>query len=214
MITTRSTYGYIGGSDANRLFGSFETATFQTWWDERLTGIKFNSFATLDTAVGNIMEARILDAVGVDRKYRSISKKKEGTMVGINTDALDATCYHEVKTALVEDVHGWLIGKAIPTEKRRQILHGMYVTDRKEARIHVLGMTRKEKHNPYLVDLNGRIKTFIFDELGIVRGHGFNIQCKNPKPFDFEDYDRRVRYLTACFEKKVRPNDKNFQLFI
>jgi hypothetical protein len=32
-----------------------------------LTGIRFNSFSTLDTAVGNIMEARILDEVGVDR---------------------------------------------------------------------------------------------------------------------------------------------------
>ena len=214
MITTRSTYGYIGGSDANRLFGSFDTPTFSSWWDERLTGIRFNSFSTLDTAVGNIMEARILDEVGVERKHRSVKKEKDGTMAGINTDALDSVCYHEVKTALVEDVYDWIIGKAIPTEKRRQILHGMYVTDVREARIHVLGMTREEKRNPYLVDLTGRVKTFIFGEDGLVRGHGFNIQCKNPKPFDFEDYDRRVRYLTACFERKVRPSDDNFKKFL
>ena len=74
-------------------------------------------------------------------------------------------------------------------------------------------MTRDEKHNPYLVDPKGRVKTFIFGADGLVRGHGFNIQCKNPKPFDFEDYDRRVRYLTACFGRKVRPSDKEFQLF-
>lgn len=160
------------------------------------------------------MEARILDEVGVDRKHRSIKKEKEGTMAGINTDALDATCYHEVKTALCEDVYDWMTGKAIPTEKRRQILHGMYVTGRMEARIHVLGMTRKEKHNPFLVDPAGRVKTFIFGADGLVRGHGFNIQCKNPRPFDFEDYDRRVRYLTACFEKKVRPSDDGLKKFL
>lgn len=214
MITSRTTYGYIGGSDANRLFGSFDTATFNAWWDERMTGIKFNNFSTLDTSVGNIMEARILDEVGVPKEHRSIFKKKEGTIAGINTDALDDVCYHEVKTALAEDVYSWLRGAAIPTEKRRQIMHGMYVTGRTEARIHVLGMTRDEKFNPFLVDTKGRIKTFIFGEDGLVRGHGFNISCKNPKPFDFGDYDRRVRYLTACFSKKIRPNDEEFQSFI
>lgn len=213
MITQRTTHGYIGGSDANRLFGSFDTATFRTWWDERLTGIKLNNFATLDTATGNIMESRILDAVGVPQIHRSIFVKKEGTIAGINTDALDAECYHEVKTALAEDVYDWLRGVAIPTEKRRQILHGMYVTSRREARIHVLGMTRAEKKNPFIIDPEGRVKTFIFKEDGLIQGDGFTIECKNPKPFDFEDYDRRVRYLTICFNKRIVPNDETFNLF-
>lgn len=213
MITTRTTYGYIGGSDANRLYGSFDSMTFQSWWDERMTGIKLNSFSTLDTAVGNIMEARILDAVGVRKEHRSIFVQKEGTIAGINTDALDSRCYHEVKTALAGDVWDWIIGKAIPTEKRRQILHGMYVTDVREAKIHVLPMTRREKENPFIVDPKGRVKTFIFGADGLVTGEGFTISCKNPRPFDFNEHDRRIRYLTMCFSEKIRPTDKEFQTF-
>ncbi len=213
MITHRPTYGYIGGSDANRLFGSFGSPTFKAWWQERLTGIQTNVFSTLDTAVGNIMESRILDEVGVDMDRRSFFVKKHGSMAGVNTDALDDHFLHEVKTCLAEDLYDWLRGCSISAAYRRQIQHGLYVTDRLSAKVHVLGMTRREKKNPFLVDVRGRVKTFVFSLDGTITGEGFNVEFKNPKPFDLADYDRRVRYLTECFSVKVWPTDEGFNQF-
>lgn len=213
MITNRSTYGYIGGSDANRLFGSFETETFRAWWQERLTGISLTSFSTIDTAVGNIMEAKVLDEVGVLPEHRNIFVKKEGSMAGINTDALCPDFYHEVKTSVPEGVYDWLRGMAVSAAYRRQVMHGLYVTGRKAAKIHVLPLTRAEKKNVFGIDIKGRVKTFVLGNDGLITGEGFNVEFKNPKPFDFGDYDRRVRYLDMCFAKKERPSDSGFNQF-
>lgn len=198
MISERDTHGYIGGSDANKLFGSYETATFKAWWTERLTGLKLNEFSTLDTSVGNIMEAWILDEVGVSENFRSVFMKKEGTIAGINTDALDDGCYHEVKTAGPETVFNWLSGKAISVAYRRQVMHGLYVTGRNLGKLHVLPMTKAEKRNPFLMDIRGKVKTFEF----------------RAEDFDMDDYHRRIMYLTKCFNEKVQPTDKDFQQFI
>lgn len=197
MITTRSTYGYIGGSDANRLFGSFETETFRAWWQERLTGISLTSFSTIDTAVGNIMEAKVLDEVGVLPEHRNIFIKKEGSMAGINTDALCPDFYHEVKTSVPENVYNWLNGKAISAAYRRQVMHGLYVTGRRVGKLHVLPITREEKRNIFGLDISGRVRTFFF----------------SVDDFDMADYDRRVRYLDMCFARKERPSDSGFNQF-
>jgi len=197
MISERNTLGYIGGSDANKLFGSFETKTFKSWWSERLTGLKLNEFSTLDTAVGNIMESLILDEVGISGNFRSIFVKKEGTIAGINTDALDNECYHEVKTGGPGMVMDWLSGKAISVAYRRQVMHGLYVTERNLGKIHVLAMTKEDKKNPFLMDVRGKVKTFEF----------------RAEDFEMDDYHRRVMYLTKCFSEKLEPTDSDFQQF-
>lgn len=198
MIDQRNVYGYIGGSDANRIYGSFETSTFRQWWDERLTGIKLNEFNTLDTSVGNIMESRIMDEIGIDPIYRNVFKKKEGTMAGINTDALTPCAYEEIKTALPKYVLKWLYGKAISVNYRRQVMHGLYVTGRVLGRLHVLPMTEREKKNPFNLDIRGRVVTFEF----------------RSADFDMEEHDRRIMYLTKCFSEKIRPTNKGFNNFL
>jgi len=191
MIDQRNVYGYIGGSDANRIYGSFETKTFREFWGERLTGIKLNEFNTNDTAVGNIMEHRIMDEVGIPLEYRDKFVKKEGTMAGINTDALTPEAYEEIKTALPKYLYKWVNGKAISINYRRQIEHGLYVTGRNLGRLHVLPMTEQEKKNPFNLDIRGRVVTFEFHK----------------KDFDIEEHHRRIMYLTWCFSEKIQPTD-------
>jgi hypothetical protein len=191
MIGQRNVYGYIGGSDANRLYGSFETKTFKDFWNERLTGIKLNEFNTNDTAVGNIMEHRVMDELGIDPAYRDIFVKKEGTIAGINTDALTPDAYDEIKTALPKLPYKWLNGRAISVNYRRQLMHGLYVTGRILGRLHVLPMTEQEKKNPFGLNIKGRVVTFEFEV----------------KDFNMEEHHRRIMYLTKCFSEKIQPTD-------
>lgn len=197
MVTDRDIYGYIGGSDANRIYGSYDTATFANFWQERTTGIKLNQFDTVDTAAGNVMEYKILDHLGIDQKYRDVFMSKEGCIAGINTDALTEDTYHEIKTALPEIAYKWISGKAISASYLRQIMHGLYVTDRKLAKLHVCAMTRAEKRCPFGIDLSGRIFTFDF----------------SVEDFDLEEHHRRIMYLTKCFSEKAKPTDIGLQRF-
>lgn len=198
MVDERNIRGYIGGSDANKIYGSFDTKTFGEFWDERVSGIKLNSFSTLDTSVGNIMESKILDEVGVDRKYWNIFKVKPGTIAGINTDALTDSAYHEIKTSLPEYVLKWLSGKKITAAYRRQLMHGLYVTGRGVAYLHVLPMTEDEKACPFGLDISGKVHTFEF----------------NKSDFNIQEHDVRIRYLTQCYESGIRPSDSDFKNFI
>lgn len=196
MISERSVYGYIGGSDANRLYGSFGTKTFRDFWQERTSGIKLNQFDTLDTAVGNIMESRVADEVGIPAECRDVFLKKEGTIAGCNFDGL-TDVVHEIKTALPDYVAKWVFGRKVSANYRRQLMHAMYVSGTKMALLHVLPMSKGQKENPFMLDIKGKVVTFEFPE----------------SEFDMEEHDRRVRYLTKCFHSGEWPTDNGLAAF-
>lgn len=197
MISDRNTYGYIGGSDANRIYGSFSTKTFKSWWDERKTGIKLSEFSTIDTAVGNIMESKVLDFLGIPQSGRDVFIPKEGTIAGINTDAFFNGIYNEVKTCLPEMLLKYLQGRKIEVAYRRQLAHGLYVTDTDEARIHFCPMTPEEKENPFGIDVSDRIRTFIFKR----------------EDFDLDEHHKRIMYLTKCFNNGEQPTNNGYKQF-
>lgn len=197
--TERNIKGYIGGSDAVRVHGGWETDTFKRFWRERLTGIReSDSFDSIHTSAGNVMESEILEAVGVDRKYWNTFFEPKETIAGINTDAFEPNIYHEVKTVLWEAGAKWIIGGAISANYIYQVQHGMFVTGAEEARLHVCLMTEAEKYNPFSVqDVSSRIHTFKFNRMYF-----------DTTKVTLAMYGALIRHLTDCYRKGVFPTDK------
>ena len=193
----RNVLGYIGGSDAARVHGGWETKTFKDFWSERLTGLKLKSFNTIHTVAGNIMEGYILEAVGVDKCYWNYFKHREGTIAGINTDAFDGSVYHEAKNILLEEASKWVFGYNIPSVYVYQIQHGLYVLDVDLVKFHVCMVTQKEKENPFSVtDVKSKTVTLSFDR-------SYFDKTKVTMPM----YGAFIEYLTECYEKKRYPTD-------
>lgn len=210
MINERSLQGYIGGSDAIRVHGTWETDTFKRFWRERLTGIKETAnFQTIDTAAGNIMEAEILEAVGVPRECWNIYFPPGKTMAGINTDAYQDAVYHEAKCILSEEASRWVIGYAISAVYIQQLKHGLFVTGAMEGKLHVCMLERHEKKNPFLVDATKRTVTFTFSrEFFYYKEESEKAKKKGtPSPITMWHYEQMLVYLTECYNRGVFPKD-------
>ena len=199
MIDVRNRQGYIGGSDAVRVHGSYETKTFKSWWAERLTGISTSDFSTYHTSAGNIMEAEVLQCLKIPESAWSLSFKKEGTIAGVNTDAYYNGEVHEIKTVLSDIAYKWIMGGAISSAYMYQLKHAMYVTDAKKSHLHICVMSDDEKRNPFQIEsVEERIFTFSFD-----RDEAATIE-----------YGKIMNYLTACYNAGVYPSDEGKAKFI
>ncbi len=210
MINERQIQGYIGGSDAIRVHGTWETETFKRFWRERLTGIKETAnFQTIDTAAGNIMEAEILEAVGVPKECWSIYFPPGKTMAGINTDAFQPRIYHEAKCILSEEACRWVIGYAISAVYMQQLKHGLFVTGAKEGRLHVCMLERHEKRNPFLVDAKKRTVTFNFSrDFFDYKEESEKAKAKGAlSPVTMWNYEQMLVYLTECYNKGIFQKD-------
>jgi hypothetical protein len=210
LINERNIQGYIGGSDAIRVHGTWETDTFRRFWRERLTGIKETAnFQTIDTAAGNIMEAEILEAVGVPKGYWNAYFPPKDTIAGINTDAYGEDIYHEAKCINHEEASRWVIGYTIPHVYICQLKHGLFVTGAKEGRLHVCMLTPSEKKNPFSVDAKERTVTFKFpreyfdfpEETERAKARG------KESPVTMWHYGHMLKYLTHCYNKGIFPMD-------
>ncbi len=209
LINERSLQGYIGGSDAIRVHGTWETDTFKRFWRERLTGIKETAnFQTVDTAAGNIMEPEILRAVGIPEQFWNIYFPPKETMAGINTDAFDGI-YHEAKCINVDEASRWVLGYTISAVYIQQVKHGLFVTGAQEAHLHVCMLTKDEKRNPFSVDASERTVTFKFD-----RGFfDYKKESEDAKkkgkesPVTLWHYERMLVHLTECYKKGIFPKD-------
>lgn len=210
MIAERNIQGYIGGSDAIRVHGTWETDTFKRFWRERLTGIKETPhFQTIDTAAGNIMEAEILEAVGVPQECWNMYFPPRDTIAGINTDAFEDGTYHEAKCILAEEASRWVAGYAISSVYMQQLKHGLFVTGAKEGKLHVCMLERHEKRNPFMVNARERTVTFTFrrdffdfpEEVEKARAKD------RPSPVTMWHYEKMLVYLTECYNKGIFPKD-------
>lgn len=210
MINERSLQGYIGGSDAIRVHGTWETDTFRKFWRERLTGFKETAhFQTIDTAAGNIMEGEILEAVGVPKECWSIYFPPGKTIAGINTDAFQGKTYHEAKCILAEEASRWVIGYAISSVYMQQLKHGLFVTDAEEGKLHVCMLERHEKKNPFLVDAKKRTVTFTFSrEFFDYKEESEKAKAKGVlSPVTMWHYEQMLVYLTDCYNNGIFPKD-------
>jgi len=197
-----SRVAYIGGSDMSFIYGSFDVPTFQSWWKQKVTGLKIYNIRNDYTIAGNLLEEDILREAGVPEICWGIKKEKKGTIAGVNTDALEdeddgVLTVHEAKTAKRKKAWTWLIGYAIPIGYRRQVYHAMWVCRANKGKIHVLGLDDEEYDNPFGVEAKGRVFTFDLD-IG---------------EFDVEEHERRIGYLSECYEEKVNPSDSGYKIY-
>lgn len=206
MIDVRDIKGYIGGSDAQRVHGNWETPTFQKFWRERLTGIKESSFENIHTVAGNIMEGRVLSALGIPEEMWNAYFEPKETMAGINTDAYDRSegIYHEVKNLLWTECWTWILGRNISAGYMYQLKHGLLVTGAKKGLLHVCMVTPEEKVNPFLIkNVGERVHTFEF-------GRDFfdyaDFKGKS-KPITMTQYGKLVEHLTECYKGGKQPRE-------
>lgn len=206
MISSQDRTGWIGGSDAIRLYADFESKTFINWWEERKTGNRGFSLDNEHIDAGNILEGPILEYLGIPEKYWSVKQSLEGTMAGVNTDALYKGCVEEIKTMMLSTlIDKYVIaGNKISKVYRAQLLHAMICTGTSKARIHIMGLTEAEKRWPFsaIPLIPERLYTF-----------EFTLDDFNEENFNPEDHLSRIKYLSQCFERGVRPTNHQLNIF-
>ena len=94
MIHSKDRSGWFGASDTARIMGSWETATFEKFWLEKL-GLFRSGYESLAMKTGTYFEGKILDAIGVRRRDRQI--RITSLRLRVNLDGEDRII-HEVKT--------------------------------------------------------------------------------------------------------------------
>lgn len=94
MIHSKDRSGWFGASDTARIIGSWETATFEKFWLEKL-GLYHSDFENLSMKTGTYYEGKILDFLGVRRRDRQI--RIPSLRLRVNLDGEDKSI-HEVKT--------------------------------------------------------------------------------------------------------------------
>lgn len=195
-----SRVGYIGGSDMGMVYGSFDSATFNKWWMEKVSGLPGVGVNNKYTRAGDLLEDKILEEVGVDRVYYGAKEMKEGTIAGASYDALEwdaGSIVHEAKTARISKMFEWLLGYALNPNYKRQIYHCMWVCGAERGRLHVLGLKDEEYGNPFGVDVKGRVISFDF----------------HIRDFDVEEHERRILYLSECYWYGFDPSNKEYEMY-
>lgn len=99
MIHSKDRSGWIGASDTAFVVGNWGTATWASWWAQKL-GIHSNHFDTIYTKTGTWYEGKVLDALGVNQRDRQILLPKYRLRVNLDGET---SIIHEVKTHKAPD---------------------------------------------------------------------------------------------------------------
>lgn len=183
MITDKSRDYYIGASDTRFVMMSFDTKTFQRWWQVKI-GADENEIESIYTIAGNIYEQRILDEIFVP--YRN-----EQFFVGqlrVNLDGRTDQEVVEVKTSKKPYTK-------VKTDHWQQVQVEMFATCMTRARLVAYEMQDADYEYIREIDLD-RLKTFPieYDEAWITN-----------------EYLPRFNYLTWCFKEEIKPGNDDFE---
>lgn len=96
MIHSKDRSGWFGSSDTARIIGSWETATFEKFWLEKL-GLYHSGFENLSMKTGTYYEGKILDFLEVRRRDRQIripSLRLRVNLDGEDKIIVNSCCIH------------------------------------------------------------------------------------------------------------------------
>ncbi|WP_077622041.1 YqaJ viral recombinase family protein [Sediminibacillus massiliensis] len=140
---------FIGGSESHYIYMNYETATFKSWWKNKLEGVNEDSFSNLSMAVGTILEH---DVIALYEQINGISGEKDKQMVkGIaraNTDYIHGSKVSDVKVS--KQAASWHKKGKVPLKYKRQLIHYLYVCDLDKASIIAYQCDEELKENPFL----------------------------------------------------------------
>jgi len=209
MVENGTRIFYIGGSDMNYCYGSFDTPTFRKWWILKTMGIKQYDLSNRKSVItGNILEAMILDEAGVPESARTKEETRIAigdTGIGVNVDAHErGRIVHEAKTGAIMHYSGLttstggdqILGKKLGIGYRRQVFHGCWVTQCPVAMIHFFPVKDEDYENPLAADISGRLLSF---ELPVW------------KEFDVDEHMIRMHYLSQCMKLRVDPSNEELK---
>lgn len=172
---------YIGGSEANYIYLSYNSKTFQTWWAFKLAGIPREAPTNRNMEVGTILEHEILDLyekVNNVKGERGLSKIK-GIARG-NADYILQNKVIDVKAS--NQAFEWFLRGAIPINYRRQLIHYCYVFELKKASILAYQVDESLLVNP-------------FQELDEKRMVEIDVEITDKL---IKEHERRLNYLEEC----------------
>ena len=187
---------YIGGSEANYIYLSYNSKTFQTWWAFKLAGIPREAPTNRNMEVGTILEHEILDLyekVNNVKGKRGLSKVKG--IARANTDYILNNKVIDVKASNL--AFEWVLTGTIPIHYRRQLIHYCYVFELNKASILAYQVDDSLLVNP-------------FQELDEKRMFEIDVLITLDK---LEEHEARLRYLEECREKYVFPTKEGFNVF-
>ena len=183
MIADKSRDYYIGASDTHFVMMSFDTKTFQRWWQTKI-GAEVMEIESVYTIAGNIYEQRILNEIFVP--YRN-----EQFIVGqlrVNLDGRTDQEVVEVKTSKKPYTK-------VRTDHWQQTQVEMFASCMTKARLVAYEMEEADYEYVREIDLN-RLKTFSIE---------YN------EAWITNEYLPRFNYLTWCFNDEIVPSNDGFE---
>ena len=187
MITDLSRDYFFGASDTYTIMMSFDSKTFQKWWQVKI-GAEETFADNIYTRAGNLYEQPILDALLVP--YRN-----EVFQVGqlrVNLDGRTDESVVEVKT----HKNAFKLSKAYWMQCQVE----MFASVNSKATLVAYQMTDDD----YELAEKGLV-----DEIDLDRIETFEIEYDEDFILTYLD---RVNYLSKCFEEEVIPSESDFSL--
>ena len=205
MVENGTRIFYIGGSDMNYCYGSYDTPTFRKWWLLKTMGVKQYDLSNRKSVItGNILESMILDEAGVPNTARTKEATRIAigdTGIGVNLDGHQKGEFvHEAKTGMIMHYSGLktstggdqILGKKLGIGYRRQVFHGCWVAQCPVAMIHFMPVTEDDYANPLSADISGRLMSF---ELPVW------------EEFNADEHSIRMHYLSQCMKLRADPSN-------
>lgn len=192
MITNKDRSNFIGASDTDRVVLSWNTKTFEKWWQEK-TGLRRRNFSSDAMMTGNALEHRILDSIS-DKMIHD--EQKIIGRLRVNLDARIDDVIYECKTYRKKTQKY----QKPPKKHLRQVYVQMMAFGAKKAYIVAYALNDREYDNWYLpIDLE-RISLF-----EVSRDEGYR---------DFiKIYIPRLVYLEHCLDTGEYPTEEKFVLW-
>src|SRR5699024_4473070 len=135
MITqTNDRFKYIGGSEANMIYMSYNSKTFVKWWSKKLSEVPEEVFTNKSMSVGTILEHDVIDLYeSVNEVKGCKDKQKIKGIARANTDYILGDKVSDVK--VTTKAFEWMLSEKVPINYKRQLIHYMYVFELKHASI-------------------------------------------------------------------------------
>lgn len=192
MIADKDRSNFIGASDTGRVVLSWNTKTFEKWWQEKL-GLRRRSFSSDAMMTGNALEHRILDSLGDGMIH---DEQKIVGRLRVNLDGRIDDVIYECKTYRRKTQRY----QKPPKKHLRQVYVQMMSFGAKKAYIVAYGLNEKEYTNWYLPIDPERIALF-----EVERDEQYREFIKI--------YIPRLVYLEHCLETGEYPTEEKFVLW-
>jgi len=179
---------FIGGSEANMIYMSYESATFKKWWEHKLTGFPTPFFTNIHMSVGTILESDIIDLY--ERVHRVKGDRDLQEIKGFARASTDYIIDNKVcDVKATNKAFEWFLSERVPINYKRQLIHYCYVFNLNKASIIAYQVDEATLNDP-------------FTELDENKLFEIDVPITNE---DIEKHEQIIKYLDYCKAMNIFP---------